>query len=164
MTPAQTAFVAALAIVLILVLGFAVVVIGRARRVAGGSAGLIARLGDPSTARLELHRWAFYAHRISGVAILLFLALHVVDVGAIAISTELYDDVHRLYGNTPMRVFEVGLLVGILFHALQGLRLLALDVVDVGAQTSERLLWLVVVLTVALSVPAAAVILAPVFG
>jgi hypothetical protein len=42
------------------------------------------------------------------------------------------------------------------------LRLLALDLVDLGWRSSERLLWLAVALTVALTVPAAVLILAPV--
>jgi succinate dehydrogenase / fumarate reductase cytochrome b subunit len=67
-----------------------------------------------------------------------------------------------LYGTPVLRVFEVALLAAILFHAFDGLRLLALDLVDLGWRSSERLLWLAVALTVALTVPAAVLILAPV--
>jgi succinate dehydrogenase / fumarate reductase cytochrome b subunit len=164
MTPAQLAFIAGLGIVTATIAAYAVFVVARARRAAGGTPGLIARLGRPSTARLELHRWAFYAHRISGLAIFAFLALHLVDVGLIAISPDLYDEVHSLYGTTPMRLFEVALLAGILWHTCNGLRLLALDVVDIDARGSERLLWAALVATVALTVPAAIVILGPAFA
>lgn len=164
MTPAQLAFLAGLGVVTLAIVVYGVVVIARARRAAGGSPGLIARLGRPSTARLELHRWAFYAHRISGVAIFAFLALHLVDVGLIAISPDLYDEVHSLYGSTPMRLFEVALLAGILWHACNGLRLLVLDVFDVGLRGSERMLWAALVVTVALTLPAAVVILGPAFA
>lgn len=164
MTPAQLAFLAGLGVVTVSILAYAVVVIARARRAAGGSPGLIARLGRPSTARLELHRWAFYAHRISGLAIFAFLALHLVDVGLIAISPDLYDEVHSLYGSTPMRLFEVALLTGILWHTCNGLRLVLLDVLDLGARASERMLWAALVATIALTVPAAIVILGPAFA
>lgn len=164
MTPAQLAFLAGLGVVTLAIVVYGVVVIARARRAAGGSPGLIARLGRPSTARLELHRWAFYAHRISGLAIFAFLALHLVDVGLIAISPHLYDEVHSLYGSTPMRLFEVVLLAGILWHACNGLRLLVLDVFDIGLRDSERMLWAALVVTVALTIPAAAVILGPAFA
>ena len=165
MTPAQAAFVAALAVILGLVAAFGLIVMARARLgVGGGPIGPITRLARPSTARLELHRWAFYAHRVSGVGILAFLALHLVDIGIVAISPALYDEVHVLYGTPPLRVFEVGLLAGILFHAFNGLRLLLLDLVDVGLRGSERLLWLAVGLTVVVTIPAAIVILGPVFA
>lgn len=164
MTPAQLAFIAGLTIVTASISAYALLVVARSRRSAGGTPGLVARLGRPSTARLELHRWAFYAHRISGFAIFAFLALHLVDVGLIAISPSLYDEVHGLYGSTPMRLFEVTLLAGILWHVFNGLRLLVMDLVDVGAGTSERLLWASLLATVALSVPAAIVILGPAFA
>jgi succinate dehydrogenase / fumarate reductase cytochrome b subunit len=140
MTPAQATFLAALTIILGLVAVFGVLVVSRSRRaIEGGSGNLVTRLSRPSSARLEVHRWAHYAHRVSGIGIFAFLALHLVDVGLVAISPALYDEVHALYGSPPLRVFEVGL------------------------RASERLLWLAVVLTVALTVPAAAVILAPMF-
>lgn len=164
MTPAQLAFLGALTVISIGIAAFASLVLVRSRRSAGGSAGVVARLGRPSVARLELHRWAYYAHRISGVAIFAFLALHLVDVGLVAISPDLYDEVHSLYGTPPMRVFEVVLLAGILFHAANGLRLVVLDLVDVGARSSERLLWLAIGITVLLTVPAGVIILAPVFA
>lgn len=163
MTPAQLAFLAALLLITLAIGAFAALVVGRSRRAAGGTPGVLARLGRPSVARLELHRWAYYAHRVSGLAIFAFLALHLVDVGLVAISPALYDEVHALYGTPPLRVFEVVLLAGILFHAANGLRLLALDLVDVGARTSERLLWLAIAVTVVLTIPAGAIILAPVF-
>jgi succinate dehydrogenase / fumarate reductase cytochrome b subunit len=165
MTPAQLAFLGALATIVGLVGAFGLLVVSRARRVAGGGRiGILGRLGRPSTARLELHRWAFYAHRISGLGILGFLALHTVDIGLVAISPALYDEVHALYSTPLLRVFEVSLLAGILFHAFNGLRLLHLDLFDTDARTSERLLWLTVALVVVVAIPAAVVIIGPVFA
>ncbi len=164
MTPAQTAFLVGLSLVSLGIVAFAILVLARARAAVGRPPGLLSRLARPSTARLEVHRWAFYAHRISGLAIFAFLALHLVDVGLIAVSSDLYDEVHALYGTAPMRVFEVLLLAGILYHALNGLRLLALDIVDTNARVSERLLWMAIGGTVLLTIPAAIVILGPVLA
>lgn len=164
MTPAQVAFLAALSAISLAIGVFGAFVVARSRRSAGGRTGVLARLGRPSVARLELHRWAYYAHRISGMAIFGFLALHLVDVGLVAVDPALYDEVHALYGTPPLRVFEVALLAGILFHAANGLRLLAMDLVDVGARTAERMLWCCLALTIVLTIPAAVIILAPVFA
>jgi succinate dehydrogenase / fumarate reductase cytochrome b subunit len=164
-TPAQTAFLTALGAIVLLVAGFGVFVVARARRATRVPAtSILVRLGRPSATRLELHRWAFYAHRTGGLAILGFLALHLVDVGLVAVSPALYDEVHALYATPVLRVFEVVLLTAILFHAFDGLRLVLLDLVDAGWRTSERLLWLAIALTVVVAIPAAVVILAPVFG
>jgi succinate dehydrogenase / fumarate reductase, cytochrome b subunit len=159
-TPAQTAFLLSLSVILLLVAACAVSIVRRSTAATRG-VSLAERLRRPAGARLELHRGAFYAHRISGLAIFGFLALHLVDVGLIAISSELYDEVHALYGTPLLRVFEVALLAAILFHAFDGLRLILLDVADLGMTASERLLRMAVVLTLTLTVPAAIVILVP---
>jgi succinate dehydrogenase / fumarate reductase cytochrome b subunit len=161
-TPAQGAFLVALGAAILLTAGLAWLVLDQARRRGGDPIRRLARLGRPSAARLEAHHWAFYAHRVSGAGIFAFLALHVVDVGLIAVSPELYDEVHALYGTPPLRAFEVVLLGGILFHAFNGLRLLVLDLFDVDARLSERLLWAAVAGTLVALVPSAAVILGPV--
>lgn len=163
MTPAQTAFILGLSTAgLVIVIVAAVIVMADRRAVGGGAIGLLERLSRPSTARIEVGRWSHVAHRISGLSIFAFLILHLADVALIAVSPELYDEVHLLYGTAPLRVFEVFLLAGILFHALNGLRLLALDIVDISGRAAERLLWFVLALTAALAIPAAGAILGPV--
>lgn len=165
MTLPQVAFLVALALVLAAVVAFAVIVVAAAARSTGDAAdlgGVVGRLSRAPRDRLELGRWAFWAHRVSGVAIFAFLALHLVDVALYAISAELYDEVHVLYGTVALRLFECGLLVAILFHALNGLRLLAIDLVDVGPATAGRLLVAVIVATIGLGAAGSAIILAPV--
>lgn len=163
MTPAQVAFLVGLATTGSVIAIVAVAIVAADRRAIGGGAiGLLERLSRPSTARMEVGRWAHLAHRLSGLSIFAFLVLHLMDVALFAVSPALYDEVHLLYGTAPMRVFEVVLLAGILFHALNGLRLLALDLVDASGRAAERLLWLALVATVLVTIPAAAVILGPV--
>ena len=69
-------------------------------------------------------QWAFVLHRITGFLVFMFLLLHVVDVSLINYrGGHLYNDVHELYGNILLRLFEVGLLFGLLYHSLNGLRI-----------------------------------------
>ena len=105
-------------------------------------------------------QWAFLAHRVSGVLVFAFLLLHVVDVSLVRWPS-LYDDVHRLYGNVLLRLFEVGLLFALLFHALNGLRIIAVDFFPGAVANERRLLAAAVGLTVAAGVPSAVVILWP---
>lgn len=164
---AQLVFLAGLTIVLLAVLAFTAVVLVSAHRVDGGaypSVALLRRMARSRTERAEAARWAFYAHRISGFGIFAFLCLHVVDVSLYAFSPSLYDTVHVLYGTAPLRVFECALLVAIAFHTLNGLRLLAIDVADLGLTASLRLLTGVIAGTALLGIAGSAVILRPVLG
>lgn len=167
MTALQGLFLAGLTGVLVAVVGFAAVVVRSAARTGGGphiTAGFVRHFARPGRERAEVHRWAFYLHRISGFAIFAFLCLHIVDVSTYALSPARYDELHMLYGTAPMRVFEAGLLVAILFHTLNGLRLVAVDVVDLGIDASRRALMVVAALTALLGAAGGAVIVAPVFA
>lgn len=165
MTAAQAAFLAAFSVVNVAVIAAAVAVVVNARRLDGGSRfnrAVLTRLGRLPTERSDVNRWAFYAHRLSGLGIFAFLCLHIIDVSLFALSSSLYDEVHQLYGTPVMRVFEVGLLLALLFHAFNGLRVIAIDVWDLGVAQAARLLSAVVVLTAVLTVAGGVVILLPV--
>jgi len=105
-------------------------------------------------------QWAFIGHRVSGFLVFFFLLLHIVDV-SLANNPKLFDEVHAVYGNVLLRAFEVGLLFALLFHSLNGLRVVIIDFFP-GAVARERvLLWGVVALTVAAGIPGAVIILWP---
>lgn len=151
MTLPQFLFFCGFAVVALAIIAFGVLVVRTARVDDGGpflSRELLARLARPGRERAELQRWAFYLHRISGVGLFAFLCLHVVDVGLVVISRPLYDEVHEVYGSVPMRVAEVGLLLGLLFHTFNGLRLIAVDIADLGLTASTRALYAVLGATV----------------
>lgn len=147
MTGAQALFAVALATVAVVITVVALYVPSRARR-------------DGSTYRGAPGQWAFYAHRVTGFLVFAFLLLHVVDVSLVRWPS-VYNDVHRIYGNVVLRVFEVGLLFSLLFHALNGLRIIAVDFFPGAVANERRLLTVAVALTVAAGVPAGVVILWP---
>lgn len=108
-------------------------------------------------------QWSFMAHRITGFLVLMFLLLHIVDVSLVNIDTELYNQVHQLYGNIFLRLFEVGLLGALVFHSLNGLRIVIYDFFP-GAITREKeMLWGVVFLTVIATIVGGWIIVAPFF-
>lgn len=166
MTAVQFAFLAGLTVVSAAIVAFTALVLFSARRIDGGprlATVLRNRLGRSPYDLAEGNRWAFYIHRVTGFAVFAFLALHLLDVGLYALSPDLFDEVHALYSTPLMRVFECGLLFALLFHALNGLRLLVIDLADVGARAAGRLLDGVGVVTLAGTAAGSAVILWPVF-
>jgi len=106
-------------------------------------------------------QWAFVAHRTTGFLVFMFLLLHIVDVSLVRLDVDLYDEVHDLYGNILLRVFECGLLLALLFHSFNGLRIVLVDFFP-GAIRNEKLLTAVVTgLTLVLGIPGSLVILWP---
>lgn len=169
MSLAQALFLAALSVLVVALVVFSGLVAAGALRQGTGSVATLP--GVRATLRaLELSsrseasggRWAYYLHRLSGVGVLGFLALHVVDVSLFAFSTSVYKRVHTLYSTPGLRVLECGLVFAVLFHTLNGLRLLAIDFFDLGRPTAQRLLTAASAVTVVAGVAAAIVILEPV--
>jgi succinate dehydrogenase / fumarate reductase cytochrome b subunit len=157
-TASQVAFVAGLLVVLGAIVVFSVVVLRSAAR--GGRAAGLGIFG-PRVEHSRLGRAAFLAHRLTGAGIFAFLCLHVLDVGLYSLSHRLYDEVQRLYGSAPLRLLECGLLVAILFHTGNGLRLIAVDLVPLSPVWTRRLLEAVVAVTVVAGAAGSALILSP---
>jgi succinate dehydrogenase / fumarate reductase cytochrome b subunit len=69
--------------------------------------------------------WAF--HRISGVAIWAFLVLHVIDIFLVGAAPDAYDTLLVIYA-TPIGILLEWLLgAAVLYHALNGLRIIVID-------------------------------------
>ena len=105
-------------------------------------------------------QWAFLLHRFTGFGVFMFLMLHIVDVSLVQ-NKGLYNNVHALYGNVFFRLFEVGLLFALIFHALNGLRIVAIDFFPDAVRRDKTLFSVVVFLTLAAGIPGGYVILQP---
>lgn len=88
--------------------------------------------------------WSWVAHRVTGVLIFFFLFVHVLDTALVRVSPEAYDDVIATYKNPIVSLLEYGLVAAILFHALNGLRVVAVDFWAKGPKYQRQLLWTVV--------------------
>jgi len=72
-------------------------------------------------------QWAWIAHRVTGVGLILFLFAHIVDTAMIGWGGDTYDRVTSVYHNPVVRLIELGLVGFVIFHALNGLRIIAID-------------------------------------
>ncbi|HKE98891.1 MAG TPA: succinate dehydrogenase, cytochrome b556 subunit [Actinomycetes bacterium] len=102
--------------------------------------------------------WTWVLHRISGVAILFYLFAHVADQALLNVSPESYDRVMDTYRNAFVGTLEIGLAVLVVFHALNGLRIVLLDFWSRGIRLQRHMLVVQTVLFVALAVPPVIVI------
>lgn len=106
--------------------------------------------------------WAL--HRVTGVLVLFFLFAHVVDTATIMWGPEVYNEVVELYKNQFVLIFfEVPLVGAVLFHAFNGLRIILIDLTAFGVRRQRELAYGVFAVTIALFVPAAFMMLRPLF-
>jgi succinate dehydrogenase / fumarate reductase, cytochrome b subunit len=109
-------------------------------------------------------QWAFVLHRITGFLVFMFLLLHVVDVSLINYrGGHLYNEVHQLYGNILLRLFEVGLLFGLLYHSLNGLRIVMVDFFPGAVRNQRNLFSIVLALSVLGTIIGGVIIIKPYF-
>jgi len=72
-------------------------------------------------------QYSWILHRITGVAIILFLFMHVVDTALIGWGPEAYDRVLRAYQNPIVHLLELGLVIAVLYHSLNGFKITRID-------------------------------------
>ncbi len=88
--------------------------------------------------------WSWVAHRITGVLTFFFLFAHVLDTALVRVSPDTYDKVIATYKNPLVNVMEVGLVGAVLYHALNGIRIMLIDFWVRGPRIQRQLLWIVV--------------------
>jgi succinate dehydrogenase cytochrome b556 subunit len=71
--------------------------------------------------------WTWVLHRITGVSVFFFLLVHVLDTALVRVSPEAYDLVIASYKTPIVNLLEVGLVGAVLYHALNGLRVILVD-------------------------------------
>lgn len=99
--------------------------------------------------------WSWVAHRITGVAVFLFLFVHVLDTALVRVDPDLYDAVIDTYKTPIVNLLEVGLVGAVLFHALNGVRIVLVDFWAKGPKYHRVMLWSIMVLWFAIMVPGA---------
>jgi succinate dehydrogenase / fumarate reductase cytochrome b subunit len=72
-------------------------------------------------------QWAWLLHRLAGVGVLLFLILHILDIFLVAFGPELFEKLLFIYHSVVFRPLLVLLVFGVVYHALNGLRIIILD-------------------------------------
>lgn len=111
--------------------------------------------GRGSLYRGDVSMWSWVAHRITGVAVLFFLWVHVLDTAVVRISPAVYDQVIASYKTPLVNLMEVGLVAAVLFHALNGLRVIAVDFWSKGTTFQRPMLWATVGVWLVVMIPGA---------
>lgn len=87
---------------------------------------------------------------MTGVGIFFFLLVHIVDTSLVRVSPEAYNAVVGTYKNPVMGLIESGLVGALVFHAFNGLRIIAVDRSRWAARHQQRLGVIVLIIWVIL--------------
>ncbi len=99
-------------------------------------------------------QWAFLLHRISGVAIALYLLLHVLDISLVMLGPDgPFDAFLAFYHNWPFRIGLLMVIAAVVYHALNGLRIILMDFTTWGVKIQRQLWYGVLVLTTLIGIP-----------
>jgi succinate dehydrogenase / fumarate reductase cytochrome b subunit len=85
--------------------------------------------------------WAFALNRLTGLGLVLYLFLHLVVLSLLLRGPEAWDQFVAIAKTPLFLLFDVVLIFGLLFHALNGIRV-ALVGMGVGIKSQKTLFWI----------------------
>jgi succinate dehydrogenase / fumarate reductase cytochrome b subunit len=98
-------------------------------------------------------------HRVTGLGVLLFLAIHIVDTALVYFAPPIYEEVLGVYQSTLFGVGELALVFCLFFHGVNGVRIAYLDLIKPKGWTKvgePRSVMIILVITLLLFIPSAA--------
>ena len=107
--------------------------------------------GDPGM-------WSWVLHRIAGATIFFFLFVHVLDTALVRVSPQAYNAVVETYKTPIIGLMEIGLVAALLYHALNGVRVILIDFWWQGTRYQKQMLWAVAGIWLLVFVPSLVVI------
>jgi succinate dehydrogenase / fumarate reductase, cytochrome b subunit len=107
--------------------------------------------GDPGM-------WSWVLHRITGATIFFFLFVHVLDTALVRVSPQTYNEVISTYKTPIVGLMELGLVAAVLYHALNGIRVILIDFWAQGTRYQRLMLWAIAVIWLLVMVPATVVV------
>ncbi len=107
--------------------------------------------GDPGM-------WSWVLHRITGATIFFFLFVHVLDTALVRVSPQTYDEVITTYKTPIVGLMELGLVAAVLYHGLNGIRVILIDFWAQGTRYQRLMLWAIAVVWLLVMVPATVVV------
>jgi succinate dehydrogenase / fumarate reductase cytochrome b subunit len=97
--------------------------------------------------------WSWVAHRVTGVLIFFFLFAHVLDTALVRVSPNDYDRIIDTYKTPIVNLMELGLTGAVLFHALNGLRIMSIDFWEKGPRYQKQMTYGIVAIFLVIMVP-----------
>lgn len=112
--------------------------------------------------RGAIGQWSWVLHRITGLGVVLFLTLHVIDTSWAVFYPDLYEEAIAAYQSPLFTLGEFALIACVIFHAYNGLRIAIFDYNPRLWKHQARAAWIAVGATVLTMIPTFAIMLSDV--
>lgn len=103
-------------------------------------------------------QYAWALQRASGIGVLFFLLVHIIDIALIGLGRNVYDASVEFYSQPALIPMEILLVGAVIYHALNGLRIISIDFTKGGYRREKVSFAIVMILTVLLTLPSAYII------
>jgi len=109
-------------------------------------------------------QWSFFLHRLTGLGVLLFLLLHIVDITLAGFGPKVYNDSIKIFSTGVIRLASLALIASVLYHAFNGVRIILIDFWPAAHKYQREMFYAVLALSILCFLPMAYFVLAPIFG
>jgi len=116
------------------------------------------RAGNVPVYNGDVGQYAWVMHRATGIGVLFFLIIHIIDIMLIGLGAEIYDESVAFYGNVFLLPMEIALVGAVIYHTLNGIRIALIDFWDMGTHRERQLFWAALIGTALLTLPSAIII------
>lgn len=117
-------------------------------------ATLVTTITETLRYRGKLGQWSWVLHRVSGLGVVLFLVLHVIDTSWAAFYPNLYEKAISQYQSPLFTIGEFALVACVVYHAMNGLRIIFFDYRPQLWHLQQRAALVVLAATIILLIPA----------
>lgn len=113
--------------------------------------------GDPG-------QYAWVLHRATGIGVLFFLLVHIIDIALIGLGRDIYNETVSFYATPFLIPMEIALVGAVIYHSLNGIRIVLIDFWKTSGTRLERpLFYGMLIAAIVLTLPSAILIIAHAF-
>lgn len=87
--------------------------------------------------------WAYLLHRVTGLALIFYLLIHICVISTSLKGPETFNVLLAKLTSPPFIALDLLLLAAVLFHSLNGFRVLLFDM-GIGIRNQKSILWAIV--------------------
>lgn len=109
-------------------------------------------------------QWSWLFHRVTGLGVLLFLLIHVVDITLIGFGPNVYNAAVQVFSTWPVRLASLALIASVLYHACNGVRIIIIDFWPQGYKYQRLMFYGAVAISVLGFIPMSYFVIAPIFN
>ena len=108
-------------------------------------------------------QWAWILHRLTGIGVLIFLLAHIIDTMLVGFGPQAYNKMLAIYRHPFFKLNEVALFAAVLYHSLNGVRIIVIDFWPKGALYQKQLFYATMTVFVLSMIPVSILMLSHVF-